>query len=232
MPESSLAERILELVSLYGYYIVFLAQALESAAFLGLLVPGDIILLVVSFSAALGYLNLYLVILVASVGAVVGDNLIYWVSRKGGRPFVDRHHKFFRLSKAGIQRGEEFYARYGAKTILLTRMVPFLRVITIPLAGIYRMSYSTFLVYDLTGHFARTTAYSLLGYYFGRNWDLLMKIIDLMGWTTLVIALLVATGIYGFYRIKFYRAKRSPRDIREAKRGKGQEKIGVPDPKE
>lgn len=218
MPDSSLVERILELVSLYGYYVVFLALVLENAAFLGLLVPGDIILLVVSFSAALGYLNLYLVILVASVGAIVGDNLIYWVSRRGGRPFLDRHHKFFRLSKAGMERGEAFYARHGAKTVLLGRMVPFLRVITVPLAGIYKMSYPTFLTYDLTGNFVRTTAYSLLGYYFGRNWDLLMKIIEVMGWTTLVIALLVATGIYGFYRVRFYRAKRSQkaRDMWEA----------------
>lgn len=229
MPDSSLAERILELVPLYGYYIVFLALVLENAAFLGLLVPGDIILLVVSFSAALGYLNLYLVILVASVGAVVGDNLIYWVSRRGGRPFVDRHHKFFRLSRAGMQRGEEFYARHGAKTVLLARMVPFLRVITVPLAGMYKMSYPIFLVYDLTGNFARTTLYSLLGYYFGRNWDLLMKIIDVMGWTTLVIALLVATGIYGFYRLK---RSQKARDMWRAKAGKEKEGIGIADPKE
>ncbi len=229
MPESSLAERILELVSLYGYYIVFLALVLENAAFLGLLVPGDAILLAVSFSAALGYLNIYSVILVASVGAAVGDNLIYLVSRKGGRPLLDRHHKFFRLSKAGMERGERFYARHGAKTVFIARMVPFLRVVTIPLAGIYRMSYSTFLVYDLTGNFARTTAYSLLGYYFGRNWDLLMRIIEVMGWTTLVIVLLVAAGIYGFYRLK---RTQKARDIGMAKGGKEKEGIGIADPKE
>jgi undecaprenyl-diphosphatase len=213
MPDLSFLDRILHFISLYGYYIVFFAVMLENAAFLGLLVPGETILLAAGFYASRGSFNIYYVILIAFVGAVVGDNLAYWVGRKSGRPFLDRHHKFFRMSRARMGKAEKFYARHGAKTVLIGRWTTYLRVLMAPLAGIYKMSYPKFLIYDLIGGLAWATANSLLGYYFGRNWDLLMKIIDVMGWTTLVVAVLVAVGIYGFYRVK--RIQKA-RDTREA----------------
>jgi membrane protein DedA with SNARE-associated domain/membrane-associated phospholipid phosphatase len=162
--------RIISLFTTYGYPIVFFGVMLENA---GIPLPGETILLAAGFFAAHGQFSLPLVILIAAAGAVVGDNLGYLAGRRLGRPFVERYGRYFWLTPGRIEAGERFFLRHGNKAILLARFVSGVRVFAALFAGISRMPWRTFLIYNTSGALLWATAISLLGYFFGNSWQLL-----------------------------------------------------------
>jgi membrane protein DedA with SNARE-associated domain/membrane-associated phospholipid phosphatase len=164
--------RIISLFTTYGYPIVFFGVMLENA---GIPLPGETILLAAGFFASHGHFSLPLVILIAAAGAVVGDNLGYLAGRRLGRPFVERYGRYFWLTPGRIEAGEEFFERHGNKAILIARFVTGLRVFAAIFAGISRMPWRTFLIYNASGALLWATAISSLGYLFGNSWQLLEK---------------------------------------------------------
>jgi membrane protein DedA with SNARE-associated domain/membrane-associated phospholipid phosphatase len=164
--------RIISLFSTYGYLIVFLGVMLENA---GIPMPGETILLAAGFFASHGQFSLPLVILIAAAGAVVGDNLGYLAGRRLGRPFLERYGRYFWLTPGTIEAGERFFQRHGHKAILFARFVTGVRVFAALFAGISRMPWRTFLIYNASGALLWATAISLLGYFFGNSWQLLER---------------------------------------------------------
>jgi membrane protein DedA with SNARE-associated domain/membrane-associated phospholipid phosphatase len=164
--------RIISLFTTYGYPIVFFGVMLENA---GIPVPGETILLAAGFFASHGQFSLPLVILIAAAGAVVGDNLGYLAGRRLGRPFIERYGRYFWLTPGRIEASERFFERHGNKTILIARFISGLRVFAAFFAGISRMPWRTFLIYNASGALLWATAISSLGYFFGNSWQLLEK---------------------------------------------------------
>jgi membrane protein DedA with SNARE-associated domain len=89
-----LLEFVVELIEKYGYIIVFFAIMLESA---GVPMPGETALLVAAAAAGTGHLNIVIVIICAASGAIIGDAGGYWIGRILGRPFLEKHGKWFHL---------------------------------------------------------------------------------------------------------------------------------------
>jgi membrane protein DedA with SNARE-associated domain/membrane-associated phospholipid phosphatase len=162
--------KIISLFTSYGYPIVFFGVMLENA---GIPIPGETILLAAGFFASHGQFSLPLVILIAAAGAVVGDNLGYLAGRRLGRPLVERYGRYFWLTPGRIEAGERFFERHGNKAILIARFVSGVRVFAAVFAGMSRMPWRTFLIYNASGALLWATAISLLGYFFGNSWQLI-----------------------------------------------------------
>ena len=180
----------------YGYWAVALALLCENA---GLPVPGETTLLVASFLAFSEHkLDLGWIIVVATCAATMGDNIGYWIGSRGGRPLLDRYRQSFRISQSAIDRGERMFARYGSATIFFARFIFGLRVIAGPLAGVLRMPWRSFAVFNLLGAAVWVTVVAGVGYLFGRHWRLLvhtMRRVDIA-----VAVLLVAVVVLLWWR--------------------------------
>ena len=159
----------------YGYWVVAAALLLENA---GVPVPGETVLLLASFlSSSERDLQLPWIIVAGTVAAALGDNLGYAVGQKGGRPLLERYRKTFHVSDKAVARGEGLFLRYGAVTILFARFVFGMRVIAGPLAGVLRMPWKKFAVFNFLGAVLWVTVISVVGYTFGSRWKLLMHFV-------------------------------------------------------
>lgn len=125
----------------WGYALLFVAAALECAAFLGLIVPGESLVLVAGFFATQGVFDLRAVMIVVALGAAVGDSIGYELGRHLGRPWLEHHGGRFGVTPARIDRAEEFFARHGGKAVFLGRFVGFARALVPFIAGSSRMPY-------------------------------------------------------------------------------------------
>src|ERR671929_2142540 len=154
-------DRILRLIEHYGYLVVFFGVMLEST---GVPLPGETILLASGFLAQRGHLDVGDVIVFGILGAVVGDQIGYWIGREGGRPFVLKWGRYVRITPERLERAERFFERHGGKAVFLARFFAGLRVFGALVAGISRMRWGIFLVYNVLGGAVWATAVVLVGY--------------------------------------------------------------------
>jgi membrane protein DedA with SNARE-associated domain len=184
----------------HGYWTVALALLLENA---GVPVPGESILLFASFVAySQGTIKLSLLIPIAIVAAAVGDNLGYWLGARGGRPLLARYQRFFRISQSSLTKGEQTFARYGAVTVFVARFVFGLRVIAGPLAGVLKMPWKKFVVFNVMGATVWVIAISTVGALFGRHWDDVMRVMGEVNGGILAMAAVVAAVLWWRYRTR------------------------------
>ena len=156
----------------YGYWAVAVALLLEN---LGLPLPGETVLLLASLLAYTERdLQLGWIILVGAVATIAGSSLGYAIGYYGGRPLLERYRYLFHIHDGTLARGETLFGRYGAITILVARFVFGLRVIAGPLAGVLRMPWRRFAVFNVLGAALWVTVISFVGYGFGSRWRLLM----------------------------------------------------------
>src|SRR5918911_5245438 len=179
-------DHILTLISHYGYLVVLFGVMAESA---GVPLPGETILLAAGVLVQRGHLDLGYTIAFGIAGAVVGDQIGYWVGREGGRPFVLRWGRYLFITSERLARAEAFFARHGGKAVFLARFFSGLRVFGALVAGISRMRWGTFLIYNVLGGALWATAVVLLGYFLGSSLGLVER---WLGRATLVLALMLA----------------------------------------
>jgi membrane protein DedA with SNARE-associated domain len=179
----------------YGYWAVAVALLLETA---GLPVPGETVLLLASFLAYSQHeLSLANVILVGIIAATIGDNIGFALGVFGGRRLLDRYRQTFRISAQSIQRAETFFERFGAAAIFFARFIFGMRVIAGPLAGVLRMNWRKFVLFNLLGAVLWVTVISTAGFLFGRHWDLL---VEYMRRADIALIVLILIAIYFWWR--------------------------------
>ncbi len=175
-----------------GYSTLALTLLLENA---GIPLPGESVLLFASFLAhEHRELNLGLIILVGTVACTLGDNLGYWIGYRGGRALLDRHRGLFHISDRTVRRGEKLFDQYGTVTILFARFVFGMRVIAGPLAGVLRMPWRKFVLYNFLGAAWWVATVSSVGYLLGHHWDRLVQMISRID-----IVAIVALVVLSFY---------------------------------
>lgn len=163
------------LLAQYGYGAVAGALLLENA---GLPVPGETVLLLASFLAySEHHLRLPYIILIGIFAATAGDNLGFAIGVYGGRPLLERYRKTLHIRPATIARGEDLFRRYGAATIFVARFIAGMRVIAGPLAGVLRMDWRKFAIFNFLGATVWVTVISSAGFLFGKHWDELVEIL-------------------------------------------------------
>jgi undecaprenyl-diphosphatase len=190
---------ILDLIARLGhwsYLIIFGAAALECAAFVGLVVPGESIMLAAGFFAQQKLVELDAVIVVGILGAILGDNIGYHLGNHLGREWLLRHGTRFGLRPARLDKAEGFFARQGAKAVFIGRFVGFARALVPFVAGASRMPYRRFLVYNAIGAVLWTLGCVLLGYFLGASWQVAERWISGTG---LIIVALLAVAVIGVW---------------------------------
>jgi len=165
----SILDLLRDAVANYGYWAVGAALLLENA---GAPVPGETILLLSSFMAYSRHdLSLSWIIVVATVAATVGDNLGFAAGCYGGRPLLSRYQAIFRIRQSTLVRGENLFARYGPLTVFFARFIFGMRIVAGPLAGVLRMPWKKFLLFNFLGAAVWVTVISAVGYTFGEHWE-------------------------------------------------------------
>jgi membrane protein DedA with SNARE-associated domain len=184
---------LLDLFATYGYAVVFAGVLLENA---GLPVPGETALLAAAALARSGRLSLAWVVVVAMGAAILGDNLGFWIGRRGGRTLAERHGWKFGLTRARLAEFDRFFARHGAKTVFIARFVTGLRVFCAILAGGSGMPWPRFLVFNATGAFVWSLAVAAAGYSLAYSWERLQRLVGDSGLIALLlVAILAAVAV-------------------------------------
>ncbi len=143
------------------FAIVFCETGLVVTPFL----PGDSLLFTAGALASLGTLNVWVLFLLLSLAAVLGDTANYWIGKKIGPRAFDGTVRF--LKQEHLRKTEAFYEKHGKKTIILARFVPIVRTFAPFVAGIGTMNYGTFLAYNVIGGVAWVAICLAAGFFFG-----------------------------------------------------------------
>jgi membrane protein DedA with SNARE-associated domain len=175
----------------WSYLIIFLAAALECAAFAGLLVPGESLVLASGFFAHQGILGLDTVMAAAALGAIAGDNIGYYLGARLGRSWLLQRGRRLGVTEDRLARAEAFFGRHGPKAVFFGRFIGFARALVPFVAGASRMSYHRFVLYDALGAVLWTVGFVLLGYAVGASWRVAEAWIGRVG---IVLGLLAAAA--------------------------------------
>jgi membrane protein DedA with SNARE-associated domain len=149
----------------YGLWFLFAIVCLESA---GLWLPGETALIAAGVYASKGHLSIGAVIVVAAAAAIIGDNIGYWLGREGGRRLIDRYGWVKRQTDRVMPAAERFFERHGGKAVFFARFFGGLRVTAAWMAGITRMPWWRFLIWNALGGIVWAIGVGLLAFYAGR----------------------------------------------------------------
>jgi membrane protein DedA with SNARE-associated domain len=187
-----------DLFARYGYAVVFIGVFLENA---GAPVPGETMLLAGAALSRYGSLSLPWVIVAAILGATFGDNLGFFIGRRGGRILVERYGAFLGLTKARLVQFDRFFEQHGAKTVFIARFVTGLRVVGALLAGASRLTWPRFLVFNALGAVAWSVTFGVVGYVLGYSWHTLEQWIGRSG-PFFLLAVVVVVGALAILRAR------------------------------
>ncbi len=207
-PVTSLIELLLHfdeqlpiIIGMYGvwtYPVLFIIIFCETGLVVLPYLPGDSLLFVAGALAGNRYLDPIILLVTLSVAAILGDTLNYWIGRyfgmkvfKSGFPLVKEEH---------LHQTEHFFDKYGGKTIVIARFIPFIRTFAPFLAGVGKMEYRWFLTYNVIGGVLWVAAFTLGGYFFG-NLPIVQENFNLMVYAIIGLSLFaVAMIIIGTIR--------------------------------
>jgi membrane protein DedA with SNARE-associated domain len=158
-------EVLQDLICTYGYWVIALVIGLES---MGIPLPGETMLVLASIYAARSpALNIWMVILSAALGSILGDNMGYWIGHRYAYAAVLRYGRRIGLSESRIKIGQYLFRRHGGKVVFLGRFVALLRILAAFLAGVNRMPWRDFLFANAAGATLWAVVFGMGGYYFG-----------------------------------------------------------------
>jgi len=182
-------------VQTYSYWGVALAIGLES---MGVPVPGETALVAAAlYAGKTQALNIWVLILFASAGAILGDNIGYWIGRELGFRVLLRYGSYIGLTESRIKLGEYLFQRHGGKVVFFGRFIALLRTLAALMAGLNQMSWPRFLVFNAAGAILWTTCYGLTAFYFGKQIEVFTRPVGL---ALLLIGTIIVLGSLWFIR--------------------------------
>ena len=190
-----------ELVTQYGtwtYAILFLIIFCETGLVITPILPGDSLLFAIGALAANGSLDVFWVFILLTIAAILGDTVNYWIGYTIG-PKVFHGESSRLLNRKHLERTHEFYEKYGGKTIILARFIPIIRTFAPFVAGIGRMNYGRFILYNVVGGIAWIAIFLYAGYFFG-NITFVKNRFTLVIFAIIIISLLPAVLEYWLQR--------------------------------
>ncbi len=188
---------MVEIIKAIGYVGLFGIVFAETGLFLGFFFPGDSLLFVAGILAAQGFFSLPLLLVGLFVAAFAGNLVGYWFGGYVGPKIFSREDSLL-FKKSHLIKAQKFYDRHGPKMIVLARFVPIVRTFAPIVAGVAKMHYGTFMLYNLVGALLWSVGLTTLAYYLGG----LVENIDkyLLPIVLLIIFLSILPGIFEYWR--------------------------------
>lgn len=188
------------LVVRHGYWIVGAAVGLES---MGIPVPGETILVSAAvYAGATHQLGIVGVVVAAAIGAIAGDNVGFLIGRRFGYPLLMRYGYLLRMTTSRIKLGRFLFLRHGGKLVFFARFVAVLRALAALLAGVNRMPWRRFLVFNAAGGVAWAAGYGTLAYVFGERVERFTKPAGIA-----MVAAAIAGAIAVFWLVRRHEAR-------------------------
>jgi undecaprenyl-diphosphatase len=169
-----------------AYFGLFALVGIEAA---GIPVPGETALIAAGVLASHGDVKIELVILLAGLASILGDNVGYLIGRTGGRRLLERPGLLEHHRRQVLEHGEPFFARHGPKAVFHGRWVAGLRIAAARLAGINRMPWRRFVFWNALGGVTWATSVGLLAYLLGPPAEKIFRTVGLVGVSLAVLAL-------------------------------------------
>lgn len=192
--------RLGEIIGNYGvltYGILFLIIFAETGFVFTPFLPGDSLLFAAGAFAALGSFNIVFLLILLWLAAFLGDTANYWIGHFFGQKIIDNPK--IPINQKHIDKTQAFYEKHGGKTIFLARFIPIVRTFAPFVAGVGKMHYSKFILYNATGGAAWVFAFTLAGYFFGN----IPKVKENFSFVILAIILISVVPIF----IEYFKAK-------------------------
>jgi membrane-associated protein len=190
---------IIKSFGIWTYVIVFLVIFCETGLVVTPTLPGDSLLFALGSLAALGALNIEILLILLCIAAIVGDTVNYTIGHFiGPKVFHYEDNRFFK--KEYLVKAHQFYEKHGGKTIIIARFMPFIRTFAPFVAGIGAMTYPKFILYNITGGIAWVCTFLLGGYFFGNIPSVKNN------FTVVIIAIVILSVMPGF--IEYWRQRR------------------------
>ncbi len=187
-------------LSTYGYWAVLLFITIEST---GIPFPGETMLLIAAIAAGTTHqLAIPWVIVAAASGAILGDNLGFWIGREGGYHLLRRYGRFVRLDERKLKLGQYLFLKHGGKVVFFGRFVTVLRAWAAFLAGTNQMQWSRFLLFNALGGIVWASLVGLGGYVLGDN---IHRLTGPIGISVAVLAGLISLAFLLFLRTHQHR---------------------------
>lgn len=190
---------LLELSQNYGpyiYLILFLIIFCETGLIVTPFLPGDSLLFMAGSIAALGEMNIYLMMGLLIIAAILGDTVNYAVGHAlGAKLFSNPNSKLFKQSH--LEKTHAFYEKHGGKTIIIARFVPIVRTFAPFVAGMGKMSYRKFITYNVSGGIIWVLLFATAGYLFG-NLEIVKKNLSLIMLGIIIVSIL--PGVFEYVR--------------------------------
>lgn len=188
-----------EALGSWTYLLVGIFAFVETGAFIGLVVPGETMLLVGGAVAGQGAVDVYILIAIAWFAAWLGDTTSFFIGRRLGRGFILRHGPRVGITAERFEQVEDYFSRHGGKTIFLGRFIGFVRALAPFVAGSSGMRYRVFVPYSILGTGVLNSSVILLGYAFSRSIETAAKYAG-RGAFLLATLIVVAVGAVMLYR--------------------------------
>jgi membrane protein DedA with SNARE-associated domain/membrane-associated phospholipid phosphatase len=170
-----LLEDVSNALGAWTYLLVGVFAFAETGAFVGLVVPGETVMLLGGAVAGQGAISIYLLIAIAWFSAWAGDTTSFFLGRRLGREFVMRNGPRFGISHERFEKVEDYFSRHGGKTIFIGRFISLVRAFAPFIAGSSGMRYRAFVPYSILGTGLWASAHILIGYFFSRSIDTAAK---------------------------------------------------------
>jgi membrane-associated protein len=197
-----------EIISAYGtwtYLILFFVIFMETGFVVTPFLPGDSLLFAAGTFASLGALNVWVLFILLSFAAILGDTVNYWIGHFIGEKAFSGNIRF--LKKEYLDRTHEFYERHGGKTIILARFIPIIRTFAPFVAGVGEMSYGRFITYNVVGGIMWVGIFVFAGYFFG-NIPFVKHNFSLVILAIIIISVL--PGVYEFTKERLKTSSKAP----------------------
>jgi membrane protein DedA with SNARE-associated domain/membrane-associated phospholipid phosphatase len=162
---------IAETLGAWTYALVGVMAFLETGAFVGLVAPGETVVIAAGVIAGQGEIELIPLIGLVWVCAVLGDTTSFYIGQRLGRGFLERHGPRVKISHERLEQVEGYFDRHGGKTILIGRFIGLVRALAPFIAGASGLAYRRFLPYSVVGTGLWSTVFCVLGYIFWRSFD-------------------------------------------------------------
>lgn len=197
-----------QLIAQYGsitYAIIFIIIFIETGLVLTPFLPGDSLLFAAGALAALGSLNIFLIVFILILAAVIGDTVNYWIGHFFGKKMIANPK--IPIKQEHIDKTQKFFNKHGGKTIILARFIPIVRTFAPFVAGVGKMNYRQFISFNIIGGVSWVSLFTLTGYFFG-NIPIVKKNFSLVIMAIILVS--IAPMIFELIRSKKKGKKTSP----------------------